>query len=662
MKENSNSDPASHGRSAGCRQLILATAGHVDHGKTSVVRHLTGVNTDTLAEERARGLTINPGYAYCHFRDPQAVRAAVTVGFVDVPGHADFIPNMLAGVGAVEHALLVVACDDGVMPQTVEHLDILHLLGVTEVVVVLSKTDRADSDRISRVRSDVSQLLGSGGFATPRFFAVNNLSAEGIAELQQYLQDRALDAAPASLKVRDYRTRFVVDRSFSVKGIGTVVTGTLKQGRLPCPEPLVLSSSGETVRVRGLRVDQYDIESLQPGQRAAINLNVPLDSVKRGDWLLERKSHKPSYRVDIQLQRLDAAQVLKSNTQYHLFTGASHHMVNLRALDQPSGLYQLRSQQPLHVYHGDRFVLRDSAATATLGGGRVIDIFVPRKGRASNSRLHELRCKQHSAAEAFAELLEASPLGIDLAQFAVNYNLSNTAMEQLLGKVRNSGAILTPRGAHAPRAFSETALRTIKQQILDGVGSFHRANPSASGISEPQLNRVTDFPGSARLLAAVIEELVSSRQLKRTGSLLQLPGHSASLSKEEELFLAKIHPALKQSGRIPPRTRELVEITDTPLATLERILRQCSKRGLVTQVAANRYFLPETLAELAGLGEQLAASADNGGSFSVIEFRDASGIGRNLCIEILEHFDRIGFTRRENNSRFIRTPKENLFG
>ncbi|MCY4356568.1 MAG: selenocysteine-specific translation elongation factor [Gammaproteobacteria bacterium] len=661
MTETSISDADSTRHRAFSRQLILATAGHVDHGKTSVVRHLTGVDTDTLAEERARGLTINPGYAYYHFTNPQSTDGIITLGFVDVPGHADFIPNMLAGVGNVEHALLVVACDDGVMPQTVEHLDILQLLGVNEVIVVLSKTDRADSERILQTRQEVDNLLSRDGFAPPHYFEVSNLSAGGIPELKQFLQDKALNSASSSLLGQDHHTRFVIDRSFSVKGIGTVVTGTLKHGQLPSSEPLVLSSTGEAVRVRGLRVDQQDIESLMPGQRAAININVSLDQVKKGDWLLGKASHRPCYRVDVELRLLEGIQPLKSSAQYHLYHGAAHHVVNLRALDCQLGLYQVRSLIPLQVHHGDRFVLRDPGASNTLGGGQIIDIFVPRKGRANEMRLTELQCKQHPAAEAFERLLRVSPLGFDITKFAVNFNLNTVAMRRLTDEVRDTSTILTLRGIDSSRILSSATLEILNQHILEAIASFHRDSPSVTGISGPELNKATDFQGSPLLLGAILEELVKRGLLKRTGTLLHLPDHQASLGEEEEKFLARIHPILKHAGRIPPRTRELVEITNIPLGQLERILRQSSKSGLVTRVAANRHFLPETLAELAELSEELAQAGDNEDGFTVIQFRDASGIGRNLCIEILEYFDSIGFTRREDNARFIRTQKENLF-
>ncbi|MCG8415506.1 MAG: selenocysteine-specific translation elongation factor [Pseudomonadales bacterium] len=653
-------DHEHHQDSTTSRQLIMATAGHVDHGKTSLIKHLTGVDTDTLKEERARGLTINPGYAYHHFNDPANSGDQVTLGFVDVPGHADFIPNMLAGVGSVAHALLVVACDDGVMPQTREHLSILQLLGIRQVVVALTKTDRASKEQLKETEIAVAQLLNTKNFENAKFFPIDNLSGEGTPELLNHLKEKA--AHTVSLTTGEHRTRFLVDRSFSVKGIGTVVTGTLKQGQLRNAEQLVLSATGEEVRIRGLRLDDHAIQQLQASQRAAVNINVSHDKVQRGDWLQEKASYQPCFRIDTELAFLDEEVRLRSSTQYHLYIGATHHVVNIRALDEADSIYQVRSQQPMHAHYGDRFVIRDPAAKNTIGGGQVLDIFVPRKGRSSETRLIELKSKRNPAPEALVALLETSPFGVDCKQFSCNYDLTTAAFRSLVDRMGERTVTLTLKGSDSPRLLLKSHFADFNTQILKQIDSFHTANRSSPGISEPQLNSALDFQSSPLLLNAILELMIQQAVLSRTGTVLHLPNHQASLSQEEEQFLAKIHPILKNAGNIPPRTRELVDLTNIPLKPLERILKQCTKSGILIRVADNRHYLPETIAELAEFTEQLAESNDADSGFSVIQFRDASGIGRNLCIEILEYFDRIGFTRREDNARFIRTQKENIFG
>ena len=639
----------------------MATAGHVDHGKTALIRGLTGVDTDTLQEERARGLTISPGFAYHQFAAADNAGEVVTLGFVDVPGHADFIPNMLAGVGSVNHALLVVAADDGVMPQTREHLTILQLLGITGVVVALSKIDRASATRVRQVQHHVARLLAAGGFDRADFFPVDNLSGHGVAELLACLQHKAQHSTTSRTAMAAHRTRFLIDRSFTVKGIGTVVTGTLQRGRLPSREPLVLSASGEPVRIRGMRLHQREIATLLPGQRAALHINLSHEQVQRGDWLQEQASYHPASRVDVALRLSDHAPALQASAQYHLYTGASHHLVNVRCLQAGSEFHQLRSRQALHVHHGDRFVLRDPAARTTIGGGRVLDSFVPRKGRSSAMRLQELHIKQQDHAPAFTALLSRSPLGVDCEQFARNYDLSAAAMEILLQQAGDTAVILHLPAPGGTRMVDNQALQAIAGQIQQGIESFHAANPTVQGISEPQLHEIMDFPGSPLLLSAVLDRLLAQGQIARTGALLHSPQHQAVMNPEQQQFLHSIRPLLQAAGRVPPRTRELVEQTRIPLPSLERILRQCTRSGMLIKVADNRHFLPETIAELAEFAEQLAAAAGAEQGFSVIQFRDASGIGRNLCIEILEYFDRTGFTRRQDNARFIRTPREDIF-
>lgn len=643
-------------------QLVIATAGHVDHGKTSLIRQLTGTDTDTLAEEKKRGLTINPGFAYHHFSDPAEESRQLALGFVDVPGHADFIHNMLAGVGSVQHALLVVACDDGIMPQTREHLAILNLLGIRNLTIALSKIDRCSTEQTEQVQAELDVLLLSDHFHEPQYFPVDNISGKGVAELKQHLETLALARAGSEEGDDAFATRFLIDRSFTVRGIGTVVTGTLRAGELRVDDRLILSANSQEVRVRGLQLDQQQLQRVGPGQRAAVNITANHDEINRGDWLAEADNFSPCYRMDVLLELLEDSTPLRQNTQYHLYLGASHHVVNLRNLSGKESIYQIRCPEPMHAHQGDRFILRDPAGRKTLGGGKVLDIFVPRKGRSEDKRIEELKIKSKDFQQALPLLLNHGPTGIDLHRFKVNYNLTTSASKNLLQKSDHDVVEIPVAGSSWPRLLSHSHFENLSQLIIETIESFHLENPQLQGISESSLSSALAFPGSHLLLSGLLNRLVEHSLLERSGTLLHLPGHQASLSAEEKEFLEKIHPVLEEHGRIPPRTRELVEITGIPLKPLERILKQCTRSGVLVQVAANRHFLPSTIAELAEFTEKLATQSGPDGGFSVIQFRDASGIGRNLCIEILEYFDRAGFTRRDENTRFIRTQKENIFG
>ncbi|MAS59923.1 MAG: selenocysteine-specific translation elongation factor [Gammaproteobacteria bacterium] len=644
------------------RQLIIATAGHVDHGKTALVRQLTGVETDTLQAEKDRGLTINLGYAYHHFQSEKTGETRpFSLGFVDVPGHTDFIHNMLAGVGSVDFALLVVAADDGIMPQTREHLAILGLLGVSELAIAISKIDRVDATRVTAVEQELEMFLQSFQFERVHFFTVSNINGDGIAELQRHLEMRALNLSNRTTDAGKSGTRFLIDRSFSVKGIGTVVTGSLRAGKLAEGDQLVLAQHEETARIKGIRLDKDPIPMLDSGQRAALNITLSHDLVQRGSWLIEADMLHPIIRFDCRITPLKQDASFRPGAQYHLYHGCSHYLVSIRSLDPVAGYFQIRSHEPLQVCYGDRFIIRDPAATETLAGGYVIDTYVPRRGRSSEARLLELAAKDNKPPAALAKLLHEAKLGVDLQQFSRNYNIPLNNVQVLLESSASETIVFPANSLLGHRALGLSQFESLQNAILKLISEYHQSHPSETGISEPQLSRQLEIPNIHMILSLVIEHLRSSGKISREGTLLQLPDHKAVLSKEETEFMEKIHPLLLSAGNVPPRTRELVEMTGIPLKALERILREVTKSGSLVQIAQNRHFLPATVAELASFTEALAASKEDG-AFSVIEFRDASGIGRNLCIEILEYFDGRGFTRRDGNARLLRTDKDNIFG
>lgn len=645
------------------RSLIFATAGHVDHGKTSLVANITGIDTDTLAEEKNRGLTIVPGYAYHHFTSASEGQPVDnTLGFVDVPGHIDFINNMLAGVGAVDGAMLVIAADDGIMPQTREHLAILDLLAVSRGIVALTKTDRCDPERITTVTEEIKKLLESTTLEDAPVFAVSNEDGTGISELTDYLhgQFECVDSNEERHD-DDHYFRYLIDRSFVAKGIGTVLTGSVRAGATETGATLMHTASAENCKLRGARLDKTELDRVHRGQRAAMNVNLDHKLVSRGDWLIDEKLYCPIQRFDATLHFIDRDFKLQSSAQYHLHIGASHHVVNIRLLGK--NFYQIKCLEPMFAHHGDRFIVRDPASQHTLGGGSVVDIFVPRRKRSSDSRLAQLQAMTAPSFEALVQLLQSQSEGVKLQEFAICRNLSDAAVETLCKKLEEQKANchkLVVEKSSLPMLLHDKYHQQYCENILSYLEKFHGQHPNQQGVSEPALSHGVDFASSHLLFHSILQDLLGRRAIKRTGTLLHLPDHSTSLSAEEEAFLEKVRPILLKAGFVPPRTRELVEMTNIPLMSLERILRESAKAGTLIKVAENRYYLPETIMTLAGFTENLLESEGEG--FSVIQFRDASEIGRNLCIEILEYFDSVGFTRRDGNSRFVRTAKENIFG
>lgn len=643
------------------QSITLATAGHVDHGKTSLVRQLSGTDTDTLADEKSRGLSINLGFAYYHL-DGDGQAAPLTIGFVDVPGHTDFINNALAGIGAADYALLVIAADDGVMPQTREHLAIINLLQIRGGAIALTKIDQVLPERLAEAQREVGELVSGTVLEGTPVFSVSSKTGMGIAALLAHLELLARQTATQPADQRRL-ARFAVDRAFTVKGIGTVVTGTVMAGQLDSTVPLAHAATGAGVRVKGIRHDQKAIAHALAGERVAIAITLPHQQVARGDWLVHETLHNPVFRIDVRLDLLEPLS-LKSGVSYHFYHGTSHQLVQIRQLGDPAcPYYQVASAEPLHACLGDRFILRDPACERTLGGGSVIDVFVPRRGRNTAERLADLLAMDQQDYPALVALLQQAGGGVELDRFARNRNLSRAALAELLDRLdreQTPHARFTIEDHRQPILLHQRFLDQAGQQILAALAAYHGENPGKVGVGEPVLSKLVGYDRSHLLFHAILNRLIGEGHIRRTGTLLHLPGHQAQLSREELEFLERIRPLLLEAGFVPPRTRELVELTGMKLGGIERILAAARKAGSLVQVAANRHYLPETMVQLAEFTETLATNRTEG--FTVIQFRDGLGIGRNLCIEILEYFDRVGFTVRDGNNRHLRTSMENVFG
>ena len=618
--------------------MIIATAGHVDHGKTALVKALTGVDTDRLEEERRRGLSINLGFAYA------STDAGKRLGFVDVPGHIRFIANMVAGVAGIDLALLAVAADDGVMPQTIEHLDILQLLGVGKALVALTKIDRASPARQEEVAQAIQALLAGSRFRGAAILPVSAITGEGMEALQQ-----ALAAAAKTLESRRPRGHFrlAIDRRFTVKGAGLVVTGSVFAGQVNLGDELLLAPQMQPVKVRGLRVQDQAAETAAQGDRAAVNIAGqaqlrPAD-IHRGDWLTANPAPASS-RFDARLRLLASAGPLRHWTPVHLHTAASHTTARVAVLEggaiQPGeeGLVQIQAAKPVSLCLGDLLLLRDQAALQTLGGATVLAVDSPARGRARPARLAWLKALDPDDLPAsLARLLQLQSGGVALEPLAQAWNLSTEALAGLLP----AGAI----SIQGELALAAEHLEPHLDAAQAALRQWHAENPGKPGLPLGQLAR--HFP-SATLAEFVMEKLLERKAVARKGSLWALPGHAASLSKREAALFAKAEPLLAARPSRPPVVHELAAAMKVPPQELGRALEAATKLGLLLRPARNRYYLPEGMASLRASLEALAAAK---GSFTVQDFRDATGIGRNLSIEILEHFDSAGLTRRSGDAR-----------
>ena len=638
--------------------MIVATAGHVDHGKTSLVRALTGIDTDRLPEEKRRGLSIDLGFAY--LRTP----GGASLGFVDVPGHERFVRHMLAGLAAIDFALLVVAADDGPMPQTREHVAILDLLGVTKGAVALTKTDRVSDGRAHEAASEAAALLSATGLAGAPIFPVASPLGTGAPELLRHLEAEA-----AALASRDPTGAFrlAVDRRFLLPGVGQIVAGAVVSGAVGVGEHLVLAPSGTPVRVRGLHVNGAPAERARAGDRCACNV-APVGrrqiEAARGDWLVDEGAALATRRLDVELRLLASEARALREARIHLHLGAGETAGRVFVIEgegvQPGGraLAQLLLDREIAAWWGDRFVLRDAAARRTIGGGRVLDPQAPARGRRAPARLAQLEAQRAPLPEiAFAALLEHFPGGVPLEAFRRGRALTPADWARVLEAT--APARIGPPAAE--RGVPEAALRDWRARLLDAVGAWHAREADAIGPGESELFRQL-APGEARpLFAAALAELLRQGALVRDGGQLRLPDWRPSLPEADVRLWRRIEPLLRQGGERPPRLRELAAALDAPLEQIEAVARRAARLGLAVFATRNRAFAPDAMRRLAGIAEQLAAEAA-GGTFSAAQYRDRSGVGRNLTIELLEHFDRTGFTRRVGDGRRIGRSADEAFG
>jgi len=629
--------------------VIVATAGHIDHGKTLLVKTLTGVDTDRLPEEKARGISIDLGFAYLPLPDGQLI------GFVDVPGHERFIRNMLAAVCGIDFALLVVAADDGVMPQTIEHLNILDLLGVARGAAVITKTDRVDEARAQQVADNVKALLASTRLAAAPVLQVSAVSGAGIAELRELLTREAM--AQAARQSTGQHFRLAIDRAFTIAGSGTVVTGTVFNGVVKPGDKLVVSPAGTAVRVRGIQIQGKPAEQAAAGQRCALNLTgADLESVNRGDWVLDEAIHSPTRRIDVRISIIASeAKPLKHWTPVHLHLATADVTARI-AIRRGEGiapgspvLAQLVLDQPVGALHGDRFILRDQSANRTLGGGRVLDPFAPATRRNSSLRLAELGALEQPTPEtALAELSRLSDSGIDLARFEKTFNVTAGRAAALYAQ-----ADLVQLGKEHRIGIARARHIAMREGIVASLAEFHRAQPQATGQDIDMLRQAVAPRLAPDAFSSLLRELADARRIEVGGSTAQLPGHNLTANTADEKLWQTLRPVLEAGGFAPPGMRDLAAQLKLKDAIVKDFLHRKAKGGEIMKVTADRFYPRATLATLAAIAQATAQSSSSG-LFTAAQYRDATGTGRTLAIEILEFLDTLGVTQRVGDARKMR--------
>ena len=632
--------------------MIIGTAGHIDHGKTTLVRALTGVDTDRLRQEKERGISIELGYAYVPLANGEML------GFIDVPGHEKLIHTMAAGATGIDFALLVVAADDGVMPQTREHAAILDLLGVTHGAVVLSKCDRVNAARVGAVRDEIHALVDVSAMRGAPIFVVNALRADdaGLASLREYLYAAAI---AADRRNSSGLFRLAIDRVFTLAGHGTVVTGTVHAGTIHIGDTVSVMPKGLGARVRSIHANNRESQAGVAGERCAINLaGVEKTDLARGDWLADARAFAPSPRIDVRLRVLKDGAALRNWAQVHVHLGAAHRLAHVVPLDSEviapggTGRAQLVFDDAVCAATGDRLILRDAQARHTVGGGRVLDANAPARKRRSAERMRWLDAVESLLdGGGLAALVQSAPFGLALAD--------------LEGIATSPVAALTfPADAHAlptkPQyhVIAQTRRQALREAALAALGAFHAGSPEEPGVEITRLRRMAAPAMPEQPWRALVEELITEQRIARNGPWLHLPEHRIVISAEETALAERLMPLIAGGAYDPPWVRDLAETAAATEIGVRQTLRKLARQGAVHQIVPDLFYAAERVRELAAIVAQLAGEH---GDVAAAVFRDRVGIGRKRAVQILEFFDRVGYTRRVHDAHRLRGGREGSF-
>lgn len=607
--------------------MIIATAGHVDHGKTTLLQAITGINADRLPEEKARGMTIDLGYAYW----PQA--DGRVLGFIDVPGHEKFLSNMLAGVGGIDHALLVVACDDGVMAQTREHLAILQLTGKPTLTVALTKADRVETARVEEVKAEVEAALAEFGFTGATLFTVAATEGLGIAGLRDHLLQLSARAHP-----QHQRFRLAIDRAFTVKGAGLVVTGTALSGEVNVGDTLWLTGVDKPMRVRGLHAQNQPVAKAWAGQRIALNIvgDAQKEDLNRGDWLLAVPPPEASERVIVELQ---CHTPLSQWQPLHIHHAASHITGRVSLLE--GALAELVLDTPLRLADNDRLVLRDISARLTLAGARVVTLNPPRRGKRKPEYLQWLR------ALAAAQGDDVQALDIHLQRDAVR--LDDFAWARQLSDEGLKALINRPDYLQAGNSLLSAPLAARWQRkLLDALARYHDQHRDEPGPGRERLRRIALPMEDEALVLLLIEQMRESGTVHSHHGWLHLPEHKAGFTDEQQAIWQRVVGLFADE---PWWVRDLAREANVEESLMRAVLRQAAQQGMITAIVKDRYYRNDRIVAFAKMIRELDLER---GSTCAADFRDTLNVGRKLAIQILEYFDRIGFTRRRGNDHILR--------
>lgn len=631
------------------KSIIIGTAGHIDHGKTSLVKALTGIDADRLEEEKRRGITIDLGFAHLELNAPNGEK--LRLGFIDVPGHERFVRNMLAGVGGIDLVLLVIAADESIKPQTREHFEICRLLSVRRGITVLTKADLVDQDTLNVVKLEVEDFVRGSFLDASRSptVAVSSISGAGLDNLK-----REITRLAAEVPARDTEAifRLPIDRVFVMKGFGTVVTGTLIAGKLKKEEEVEVFPRRQRARVRGLQVHGAGTDQAIAGQRTALNLaGIPMEDLARGMTLASPGLLEPTQKIDVQLSLLKDAKPLKNRARVHLHVFTSETIAEVTLYEgnelKPgnTGLAQLRTDHPLLLLPGDRAILRQFSPVVTIGGALVLDAF-PLTRQKKDARVAFLRSLASAAPQQalLARISRREKDGLSLAAAVCETGLKQSVLQPLLASLRQQGAIVQA----GDFSLSAEAFKAVREKMLAVLDAFHKSNPLVAGISKEELRAKLGLQQA--VMEAVLVQLARDKRLEVAGEQVRLAGRGVELKDEESRAKEQIEKAFAAAGLKVPLMKEVLSALPVDRARAQKLVTLLLRDRVLVKLADDLVFHQNALQELRRL---LAGYKSTSPRIDVGKFKDLTGVSRKYAIPLLEYLDRERVTRRIGDERII---------
>jgi len=628
--------------------VIIGTAGHIDHGKTALVKALTGIDADRLEEEKRRGITIDIGFAHLDLLGPDG--QVLRLGFVDVPGHERFVRNMLAGVSGIDVVLLVIAADESIKPQTREHFDICQLLSVRRGITVLTKSDLVDAETLDVVKLEVEDFL-AGSFLDPKhspIIPISSLTGAGLDELK-----RALAQIASEIPVRDSSAlaRLPIDRVFTMKGFGTVVTGTLISGTVRREDELELFPQSKRVRVRGVQVHGSQAEQAIAGQRTALNLSgVSTGDLARGMVLAPPSMFHPTSRLDVSLSLLPGARPLKDRARVHLhaYTFETIATVALFGAKQitpgETAFAQLRLAAPTLLLPADRFIIRQFSPVITIGGGIVLDAAPFTKRPKDHGPFLQTLAEGDPAQVLLARTARRSKQGLHLVQAIAETGWPGAGVERALAPAVQRGEIIRI----GELLIHGHSFRALQSDLLAAMASFHQQNRLAPGISKEALREKLDL--TPEILGASVNQLVQSKKIEVAGDVVRLPGHGVEMKDEEAESKTLIEDAFSTAGLKVPALKDVLAGVKVDKARAQKIVTLLLREKVLVKISEDLIFHRTALDDLR---KRVAAEKAKSATMDVARFKDLTGVTRKYAIPLLEYLDREHVTRRGGDERII---------